>query len=79
MDAKDILRIVLFIVIAIFALREFSFFKMRNLTQLNTEEEEEEEKASQQFQQQSQYKSNSIYKEQMEYENELSEIKQVKV
>ena len=47
---------------------------MRNVAQFNKEEEEKQEKPSQQFHQQSQKISNGINKEQMEYENEMSEM-----
>jgi hypothetical protein len=76
MDAKDILRIVLIFVIAIFALRQFHLFKSRNITKLNTAEENEET-ATQQFQQTSQSKSNLIIKEQIAIENEMSAMKEV--
>jgi hypothetical protein len=76
MDAKDILRIVLIFVIAIFALRQFHLFKSRNITKLNTAEENEET-ATQQFQQRFKSKSNIIIKEQLANENEIFAMKEV--
>jgi hypothetical protein len=72
MEARDILRIVLFFVIAIFALREVLLLKARKVTQLYSEVEKEDT-ASQQLHQKSQRIRNTIMNEQIEYENELSE------
>jgi hypothetical protein len=72
MEARDILRIVLFFVIAIFALREVLLLKARKVTQLYSEVEKEDT-ASQQLHQKSQSIRNTIMNEQIEYENELSE------
>lgn len=89
MEPKDILRIVLFLLIAIFALRPAIFIKMRNLSR-KIKQEENKEIATQQLLQQSQdvrnsitnsitQDRNSIAQEQMEYENELSEMEKVSV
>lgn len=51
MEAKDILRIVLFFFLAIFALRSVSFNKVRNASQQNNNGENEEGESQQLFQQ----------------------------
>lgn len=71
MEAKDILRIVLFFLIAFFALRSGSFFKIRKASRHNNQEENEE-KESQRLLNQSQDTRNRINQEQMVYENKTS-------
>lgn len=71
METRDILRIAIFFVIALFAIREVIFLKARKVTQL-TNEKENEETMPQQLLQKSQNIRTNI-NEQIEYENELSE------
>jgi hypothetical protein len=71
MEAEDVLRIVLFFLIAIFALRSGSFIKTRNAIQHNNQEENEETE-SQQLLQRSQDTGNRINQEPMLYENKTA-------
>ncbi len=68
MDAKDILRIVLFLLVAIFALRSGSFIRVRNSALINNSEEKEDTE-SQQLLQHLQDTRDKIKQEPKLYEN----------
>lgn len=71
MEAKDILRIALFVLVALFALRSGSLIKIRK-AERNNYQEENEEAVSQQLLQQSLDTRNRANQEPMVYENKNS-------
>lgn len=71
MEAKDILRIALFLLVALFALRSGSLIKIRK-AERNNYQEENEEAVSQQLLQQSLDTRNMANQESVVYENKNS-------
>lgn len=72
MEPRDILRIVLFFLIAVFAFHPSILMKIRKVSQQNIQEENEE-KERQQLLQKRHTAKNRIIQEQIEYENEMPE------
>lgn len=72
MEARDILRIALFVVVALFAIYQVLFLKVRSPAEITNEDESKDTTQQKLIQQSKQIKSNTIT-EQMEYGNKMTE------